>query len=438
MQRQKNKMSNNNSVKIAYVGLTHLGLISAAAALEKGFKVIAIDPDNEAIARLAEGDYPINEPGFAEVLEKYSGHIAFSSSLASVKEADVVYVSPDIATDDNGISDLSVINNLLELVLKNISPDSVLVVLSQIPPGFMRNFLHDVEGSGLDVSNVYYQVETLVFGIAMQRALYPERYILGCAQPDKELPRKLNNYLQAFGCPILPMRYESAEFCKICINAFLAASVSTTNCLEEICQKIGARWNEIAPALKLDKRIGQHAYLAPGLGISGGNIERDLRTIVSFGNRLGSDVSVVRSFVWNSNYRKKWPVQIFYRNILPRLEILPKDLKIAVLGLAYKENTHSIKNSPAVLMLRQLNGFVRVAYDPVVRSLPKDLSDVKIVANLDEVFNQADVLFIMTAWDEFKSLSINYVREKMRQKFVVDPFGILKTADDLDGYYSFC
>src|SRR5207245_1505995 len=79
--------------------------------------------------------------------------------------------------------------------------------------------------------------------------------------------------------PILPMRYESAELAKISINMFLVASISTTNTLAELCERIGADWSEIVPALKLDKRIGQHAYLAPGLGIAGGNLERDLTTV---------------------------------------------------------------------------------------------------------------------------------------------------------------
>src|SRR5262249_61279085 len=125
----------------------------------------------------------------------------------------------------------------------------------------------------------YYQGKTLVFGQAVERALKPERPIVGCAEPAAPLEARFRTVLSAFGCPILPMRYESAELAKISINCCLVASVTVANTLAQVCEKIGADWGEIAPALKLDRRIGAYAYLAPGLGIAGGNLERDLATV---------------------------------------------------------------------------------------------------------------------------------------------------------------
>ena len=122
----------------------------------------------------------------------------------------------------------------------------------------------------------------------MERALFPERFMVGCADPASRCRRSFTELLAAFKCPILPMRYESAELAKIAINIFLTASVTATNTLANICEKIGADWGEIAPALKLDKRIGPHAYLAPGLGLSGGNLERDLVTVQSLAAEHGT------------------------------------------------------------------------------------------------------------------------------------------------------
>src|SRR5439155_15766795 len=127
---------------------------------------------------------------------------------------------------------------------------------------------------------LHYQVETLIFGRAVERALFPERFMVGCADPGQPLPQGFDEPLAAFKCPILPMLYESAELAKIAINIFLVASVTATNTLAEVCERIGADWGEIAPALRLDKRIGSSAYLSPGLGLSGGNLERDLATVL--------------------------------------------------------------------------------------------------------------------------------------------------------------
>ena len=159
-------------------------------------------------------------------------------------------------------------------------PDAVVVILSQVPPGFTR--ARQRAGRAL-----HYQVETLIFGRAIERALYPERFIVGCADPTAPLPPAYRQFLDAFGCPILPMRYESAELAKISINMCLVASVSVANTLAELCEQIGADWSEIVPALRLDRRIGPHAYLTPGLGIAGGNLERDLATVCALADRAG-------------------------------------------------------------------------------------------------------------------------------------------------------
>src|SRR4029078_8790702 len=129
----------------------------------------------------------------------------------------------------------------------------------------------------------------LVFGRAVERALYPERFIVGCPDPSAPLPDAFSAFLKLFGCPMLTMRLESAELTKIAINCFLVASVSTANTLAELCEGIGADWSEMVPGLLLDKRIGQHAYLTAGLGIAGGNLERDLATVIRYADKVGSE-----------------------------------------------------------------------------------------------------------------------------------------------------
>src|SRR5205807_2432451 len=148
-------------------------------------------------------------------------------------------------------------------------------------PGFCRALSARLEPR----LHLLYLVETLVFGNAVSRAIHPERFMVGCADPGQPLPAPLREYLEAFACPILPMRFESAELCKIAINCFLVSSVTTSNTLAEICENTGADWYEIAPALRLDKRIGLHAYLSPGLGIAGGNLERHLVTVLRLAAR---------------------------------------------------------------------------------------------------------------------------------------------------------
>ena len=119
------------------------------------------------------------------------------------------------------------------------------------------------------------------------------------------------------------MAYESAELAKISINFCLVASIAVANTLAEVCERVGADWSDIAPALKLDKRIGQGAYLSPGLGIAGGNLERDLRTIVQIGEAKKTDVGVVKAWLANSAHRKDWTWQVLQDHALTTIPARP-------------------------------------------------------------------------------------------------------------------
>ena len=399
---------------IGYAGMTHLGLNSAVAAADRGFKMVCYDPDPLLVAALNRGELPVTEPDLQELLQKNSNHIKFTADSNALVNCDLVYVAPDVPTDDTGGSDLERIDALIREVDAVLRPETVMVILSQVPPGFTRARMRPGR-------QLYYQVETLIFGRAMERARFPERFIVGCADPGEPLPPALAHFLGSFGCPILPMRYESAELAKISINMFLVASVSTANTLAELCEKIGADWSEIVPALKLDKRIGQYAYLAPGLGIAGGNLERDLATVCNFADRYGTDAGVVRAWIANSRYRRDWALRILYREILSKIE----DPVIAVLGLAYKQDTHSTKNSPSLALLEHIKQFRVRVFDPVVSAdVVHNPRCHGAISELDAC-DGADVLVVMTPWSQFSKIEPIDIAKRLRGKVVLDPYNVL-------------
>ena len=159
------------------------------------------------------------------------------------------------------------------------------------------------------------------------------------------------------------MVYESAELAKTAINIVLAAQVSTANSLSEICELSKGDWNEIIPALNLDKRIGFDAYLQTGLGISGGNIERDLSTVSRISTNLGGNNIFFNGIIEHSKYRKNWPWKIFQEKINMPVR------KISILGLSYKVNTNSIKNSPSIDLIQKLKNYEIKVYDPLIKNL---------------------------------------------------------------------
>ncbi len=405
---------------VGFAGMTHLGLNSAAACAERGFATVCFDKDETAIAALRAGKLPVMEPGLDDMIAHNASRLRFSTDSADLAGCDVVYIAPDVPTDDNGASDLTTVRALIEEVRQVLREDATLVILSQVPPGFCRAL-------GGNAARTFYQVETLIFGRAVERALRPERYIVGCADSTKPLPTHYRLVLEAYGCPILTMRYESAEIAKIAINMFLVSSVSTTNTIAEICEKIGADWFEIAPALRLDRRIGAHAYLTPGLGISGGNLERDLAAIVMIGDACGTDVGVVRAWRANSRHCRDWVLRKIYATGLGA-----RDTKLSMLGLAYKEDTHSTKNSPALALLDALTSHSVTVYDPVVAPSPDWHPHLQQAASALEACQDAEGVIITTPWPEFRKLSPRDIAAKLKGKIVIDPFACLDHGACLD------
>ncbi len=397
-----------SKIKIGFVGMTHLGLVSAVCAANKNFDVICYDESVELIKELNDKNLPIDEPQLDALLRKNDKNLHFTSSLNDVNKSDIVYVAPDIPTNDNGSSDLSVIKSYLNELAKIDSQDRITVILSQVPPGFTRNYEKVF-------SNLYYQVETLVFGDAVERSSFPERFILG-QKSGVKINKKLQIFLESYECPILPMKYESAELAKIAINMFLVSSVTTANTIAELCERIGADFHQIIPALRLDKRIGNYAYLMPGLGISGGNLERDLTTFINFSSINQTDSQAVKAWKKNSVYRKNWPYKIFIEKILPLLE----NPKVLILGLAYKENTHSIKNSPTVELINKLDKSKVFVYDPIIKKYNDD--QINLLNSIEDKNLDYDVVLVMNQSKEFKELEHSRLQSV---KFFIDPFNLL-------------
>lgn len=400
-------------ITIGCVGMTHLGLIHAAAFAKQGFNVICFDGNPELIQQLKADQLPVNEPQLDDIVTQCASRLTFTHELHLLTQSSVVFIACDVPTDGKGNSDLTIIKQLIEQVTPILSEEVCLVVLSQVPPGFTRNI-------AIAKHRLFYQVETLVFGQAIARALYPERYIIGTSDPHKPLPDDYLTLLSSFDCPILPMQYESAELAKISINMFLVSSVTTTNTIAEICEQIGANWDEIAPALRLDKRIGQHAYLTPGLGLSGGNLERDLNTIIKLGHENTTDVGTVEAWLYNSEYRKDWVYRCLRHSILNQLN----NPSICILGLAYKPDTHSTKNSPSIALIRKLKKYRIKAHDPIVHHA--SFEHVTHVNKCIDAIKEADIVIIMTPWTEYKQLSCDLLKQHMRGNVVIDPYRVLQ------------
>ena len=406
---------------IGFAGLSHLGIIYSMAAAARGLSVMAFDERPELAPAMAAGRFPVAEPGLEDAFREHGQRIRYTADADLLGTCALIFITLDVQTDEANSSNLATLEALIDRVASIARPDAVLALMSQVPPGYSRNLAAKL----VPTQKLYYQVETLVFGNALDRAINPERYMVGCANPAEPFPQSYQYFLDAFACPVLPMRYESAELCKIAINCFLVSSVATTNALAEICEGIHADWSEIAPALRLDKRIGPHAYLKPGLGIAGGNLERDLVTVQRLAAEHGCDARVVTAWQQNSAYTRDWVLRRMFRlGLLER----PADVELAVWGLAYKQDTHSVKNSPSLALLRSLPGYRWRVYDPVAQIEVSDFPGIRVCQSSLNAVQGVVALVVMTPWKELANVSLESVRDVMQGRQVLDPYGILDGA----------
>ena len=411
-------MNKNNKIIIGYAGLTHLGIISLIAATEKGFKVIAFDLDNILIESLERNIINISEPYLKKYLNNNRKNITFTSNVDDLKHCNFIYLSEDINTDSSGISNITKLDNLFIYLSKKINKKIPIIILSQVPPGYTRK-------KKKKFKNIYYQVETLVFGNAVKRALNPERIIFGKNTNKSKIDDDIIVFLKSFNCKILYMNYESAELCKISVNLFLASSITTTNYLANLSEKINADWYKIIPALQMDKRIGKFAYLYPGLGISGGNLQRDLVTVLDISKKNKIDNRLIKQFIYNSAQSKLWLIKKF--QLIVSKNYL--NLKVSILGISYKENTNSIKNSPALDLINSNKRLIFSIYDPILDLTKIKLKNCTILKSVKESIIDKDIVIIMNKSKEFKILNDNNIFKKNKVKYIIDPLNFLNKVN---------
>lgn len=405
----------------AFLGLSHLGVISSIGWASLGEPVTAVDLDPTPVARLRAGELPVLEPSLDELFAATRARMTFTTDASVIRDASLVVVARDVPTDAGNASDLSAVTALIDAAIPHLRDGVTLVVMSQVPPGFMRRLGESIRSRRPELRlQLYYWIETLIFGNAVERFLKPERVMLGCADPAAPLPGALAAGVARFQAPVFRMRYESAELTKTAINLYLCAAVTYANTLSDLCEALGADWSEMTPALRLDRRIGPAAYLRPGLGIAGGNLERDLVTLRNLCRAQGVDSAFIDAMIDYNDRRYLWvqrklDVHVFATVSRPVL---------AVWGLAYKRNTRSTKNSMAVRVINDLAPRADVrAWDPVVSAGDVDVP-AKIVGDAAEALDGADALLVLTDWPEFAAPARDALA-RMRRRVVIDGVGIV-------------
>jgi UDPglucose 6-dehydrogenase len=326
-----------------------------------------------------------------------------------------VFLSYDTPVLDDDSSDTSILENTVSDLAAVMKNGSILVVSSQSPVGFCRTLRESLRKKNESLE-LAYSPENLRLGEAIACYLHPERIILGTASAAAE--KACLDLFSPLSADVLTMGLESAEMVKHGINSFLATSIVFANQLSDLCEKTGARIDDVIRGMKSDPRIGSRAYLAPGIGFSGGTLGRDLKVLEKAG---ADDPSSGELFgtIHRLNHSRK-------HRILRRIRSIGGPLdgkKIGILGVTYKPGTSTLRRSLPLEIADLLieNGAEVAVFDPKADYTELTTKPLFIVAQTVEALSEsAEMLVLLTEWKDFNDVAWTTVARKMSHPVFFD------------------
>ncbi|OGD66825.1 UDP-glucose 6-dehydrogenase [Candidatus Berkelbacteria bacterium RIFCSPHIGHO2_12_FULL_36_9] len=405
-------------MKITVIGTGYVGLVQTACLADLGNEVWGIDIDKKKIEGLKKGIIPIYEPGLEEIVKRnYQQRLFFDTNLApAVKKTEIIFIAVGTPPKDDGQADLTYVEKAAEEIAKNMNGYKLIVNKSTVPIGtgdMVEKIIKKYYKGKFDVAS---NPEFLREGSAVSDFMEPDRIVVGNA--NWKVKDILSKLYQPLNCPILYTDIKTAEMIKYASNSMLATQISFINSLANICERVGANVDEVAKGMKLDKRIGKYAFLSAGIGYGGSCFPKDVKALIQIARRHDYHFKLLEE-VENVNYSQR---QYFIDKILKTLKGT-KNKTVAIWGLAFKPKTDDMREAPSIdIISALLEQKIKVrAYDPVAEKEAK-----KIFPKLSfhkgpyETAKDADLLTVVTEWDEFKQIDLNKLKKTMKKPVIVD------------------
>jgi UDPglucose 6-dehydrogenase len=413
--------------EVAVVGAGYVGLTTAACLAHLGHSVTCADIDEQRVRALSKGEVPILEEGLpalvAEGLAARRLRFVVGAAIAA-RPAEFVFLCVQTPQSENGAADLSAVESVVREIASTLRPGTVVVNKSTMPVGSTRLVARALSEAGAATEiGVASNPEFLREGTAVRDFLQPARVVIGC--DDAAVAVRVSDLYHGVQAPILVTDPASAEMIKYASNAFLATKISFINAIANLCESVNADVREVALGMGYDPRIG-FEFLHPGPGYGGSCFPKDTAALIHTAETAGYDFSLLRGVVevnWHQHER-----------IIEKLrDAAGGDLRgarIGAWGLTFKANTDDLRDSPALVVCSRLleEGAVVRAYDPAAGEAARALVPrLDVVTDAYDAVRDAQLLAVLTEWDEFRWLDFGRVVEAMAA-----PRGLVDARNLLD------
>ena len=412
-------------MRITIIGTGYVGLVSGACFSEFGFQVICVDHDGDKITALNGGTMPIYESGLDDVVARNlaSGRLHFQTDIAgAVAGADAVFIA--VGTPErrgDGDADLSYVHQAAREIAPHLAGYTLVAVKSTVPVGTgaeVAEIIRDLNpNADFDIAS---NPEFLREGSAVEDFMRPDRVVVGVENSRaREVMQRLYRPLLQLETPILFTNLETSELIKYGANTFLATKISFINQLADLCEKVGADVHDVAKGMGLDSRIGAE-FLHAGPGFGGSCFPKDTQALVRMAAGHDISMSIVENVVAYNHARKK----SMAGRIIDAAGGDVAGKAVAVLGLAFKAETDDMRDSPALDIIPALleSGAQIKAYDPAAMGQGADFlpPEVGYCPQAQDALIDADIVVVITEWNEFRALSPQVLAEVMAGDVLVD------------------
>ena len=394
-------------MKVAVFGLWHLGCVTAGSLANIGHEVKCLDYDQDIVDNLKQGILPIYEPGLQELFD--NNNISFHTNPADISDCDFLWVTFDTPVDDLDIADLGFLHSNIESVLEHINDNCKIIISSQVPVGTCDYIEKEFRKCCPDKLNVKfaYSPENLRLGNALKVFNDPDRIIMGISNKEDKLDYQV--LIDTITPKSIWMKTQSAEMVKHSINAFLATCVVFANEMSRVCEENGVDVTEVEEGFRSESRVDTKLPLRSGLGFAGGTLARD----VNFLCKSNKTIPLLRSLIESNNLQNEWCLRMI-RHIFADLS----NIKIGIIGIAYKNNTSTLRRSVAYSLCKTLAKEAKSIY-----AFDKHIGgdDNAFAQTLQKTLTECDCIVIFS-----KHLDSNSFEEPtiFKHKTIIDPNGL--------------
>lgn len=410
-------------MNIAIVGTGYVGLVTGTCLADFGNHVICVDIDQKKVEMMRNGHVPIYEPGLEEVFLRNikANRIEFTTNIKDALDVcDVVFLALPTPPGEDGSADLSYVISVANQIGELMTNYKVVVNKSTVPVG-TADKVREVIASKTSIEfDVVSNPEFLREGYAVQDFMKPSRVVVGTSSHKAlDIMNRIYKPLTEDGIPVISMDEKSSELTKYAANAFLATKITFMNEVANFCELVGADVDKVRLGMGSDDRIGNR-FLFPGIGYGGSCFPKDVKALVKSGRQENYQFKVLEA-VENVNQAQK---VIMVPAIKDYLGGSLQGKRIAMWGLAFKENTDDIREASSLDMIEELTaqGASVIAYDSAaMNNVKRAIGDlIEYGDDMYSILDGADVLLVVTEWSEFRNPRYDVIAEKLKNKAIFD------------------